>query len=52
MKFCSDAVAVAGGSPDQSASIRRSFETTRPASRRRSARTARCFAPPSGSARF
>ena len=49
MKFCSDATAVRGGSPAHSASISRSLETTRPASRSSSARSARCFVPPSGS---
>ena len=49
MKFCSEVAAVRGGCSAQSASIRRSVETAFGASSRRSARTARCFSPPSRS---
>ncbi len=47
-KFWSDVMAVRGGCSPQSASTSRSTETTRFASRSRSASTARCFWPASG----
>ncbi len=46
-KFWREVCAVRGGCSSHSASMRRSVETTRPASRRSSASTARCFRPPS-----